>query len=316
MHRNFKNRNYKKIISLILSLLILTSSCVFAQTDEAYTITKLNDYVSMYHITSKAQKNLGVKGGEGAQLVFSMDMSHQNEDNMLLANDTVGVYRSTDNGKSWIPSSDGLEWTTVNTVRYDVDDDKIAYAYVATPSNEAVRVNRFKNTGLYKSVDGGKSWTQKLILCAEKAYGTFIAQGSKNEDGTRNLYTAAQKIKDDSTSAQDEYVGVFKSVDSGETFKCVGLKDRNVNSIYADLFSGLVIVASDKGIDVSFDNGESWTQKNNGLTSSYATAVTVNPKNKNHWIIGIKDNGAKLWQTLDSGESWAQINMSKNTAKL
>ena len=43
------HRNYKKIISLILSLLILTSSCVFAQNDETYTITKLNDYVSMYH---------------------------------------------------------------------------------------------------------------------------------------------------------------------------------------------------------------------------------------------------------------------------
>lgn len=301
------HRNYKKIISLIMSLLILTSSCVFAQNDEAYTITKLNDYVSMYHITSEAQKNLGVKGGEGAQLVFSMDMSHQNENNLLLSNDTVGIYRSEDNGKSWIPSADGIEWTTVNTIRYDIENDQNAYAYVATSSNQASRVNRFKNTGFYKSYDGGKTWTQKLALCSEKAYGTFIAQGKLNANGKRSIYTGAQSVKDEKTVAEEEYTGLFKSTDGGETFISLGLKDRSINSIYADLESDIVIVASDKGIDISKDGGETFTQKNSGLTSLVATAVCVNPLNKNHIIIGIYDDGPSLWQSKDLGENWGKI---------
>lgn len=301
-----------KIFTMLL-LLPLTVVVARAESVEDYTLTKLNDLVDRYHITSEIQIENGVKGGEGAQLVYTMAISPHNTDKMLLGNNTSGIYRSDNGGAYWEPSSDGILSQCINTVAFDPDDAHIAYAAVATGSNSARRVALGTKIGLYKSTDGGRTWSHKLLLCNERSVGRLIAFGRKNEAGVRPVFTAASNAADYEGDAQGT-TGLWRSCDQGETWECIGLEDRSIISIYTDPDLDLLIVASDRGLDVSYDNGETFASANSNLPYQSASAVAVDPENKEHWTIGARVElangwcGGMLYETYDSGASWSEVN--------
>ena len=304
----------KKIISVVVifSLIAMLSSVMAsAQSVEDYTLSKLNDLVDIYHITSSRQIEKGIKGGEGAQLVYSMAVSPHNSDLVLLGNNTTGVFRSTDGGKSWLYSSEGLYSPCIDTIAFDPDDPNIAYAIVATGSNSSKRVAQGVKIGLYKSYDAGKSWQFKFVLCNERSIGRLIAFGQKDETGSRPMYTASSYAADYESLSKGS-TGLWRSYDKGETWECMGLEDRSIMTLYCD--KNMLAAVSDKGIDISTDNGTSFVSANGDLPYVSTSAFTVNPENPDHWTVGSRFElesgrcGGMLYETFNRGVNWTPVN--------
>ena len=70
-----------------------------------------------------------------------------------------GIYKSTDGGLSW----DSLHITTSNTPQADDSDFDFVWNIVTDPSNDSMDVlYAFTHGDIYKSSDGGLSWSKKL----------------------------------------------------------------------------------------------------------------------------------------------------------
>src|SRR5438309_2851970 len=68
-----------------------------------------------------------------------------------------GVWKTTDGGQTWKPVSDGFFGGTVGAVAVAPSDTSVVYAGTG---EETIRGNVSPGSGLWKSVDAGKTWTK------------------------------------------------------------------------------------------------------------------------------------------------------------
>ena len=296
---------FSGVIVLCVAVLLLFSVFVNADASDAYTTTRINDWLLNYHIASVNQLQSGIKGGEGAQLVHSMDISPHNTSILLLGNDTFGIYRSDDGGTNWLPSSEGLGATGICSIKFDPDIENTVYAYGSTKSETSTRV-KYGKIGIYKSVDNGNTWNIVLPLSASCRVGDVMAFGRLKPDGTRALYVGANDVTEWDGIASGT-TGLFVSYNHGDTWNCLGLQDAAIRGIYASQTTDLIVVATNKGVYVSTDGGVTFVLKNNGLPSVDVTSITVNPTNSLHMIVGLANNGAYLAESYDGGDNWSVI---------
>ena len=67
-----------------------------------------------------------------------------------------GVWKTTDGGGSWLPISDGqLKTSSVGAIAVADSDPNVIYVGMG---ESCVRGNASNGDGVYKSVDGGKTW--------------------------------------------------------------------------------------------------------------------------------------------------------------
>jgi hypothetical protein len=80
----------------------------------------------------------------------------------------------------------------------------------------------------------------------------------------------------------------------------VAIEPRNAEIVYAG--------SSTAGVFKSEDNGQTWTQKNNGLsgTALDVRAILVDPVNPNIVYIGTRGSG--VYRSTDRGETWSEFN--------
>ena len=125
----------------------------------------------------------------------------------------VGVYKTTDNGKSWqylgLPESHHI-----GKIILDPKNDNTAWVAVLghlyTSNNER---------GIYKTTDGGKTWKQTLFVDAN----TGAVDLDINPNNSNELYAAmwyrtrkAWKFEESGKTS-----GIYKSLDGGETWKLI-----------------------------------------------------------------------------------------------
>ncbi|MBK9981566.1 MAG: glycosyl hydrolase [Saprospiraceae bacterium] len=179
-----------------------------------------------------------------------------------------GMWRSTDAGQTW--QHIGLENSKqIPRVRVDPHNPDIVYA--------AVLGDLYKDTkerGIYKSVDGGKTWRQTLFV-NERAGAVDLIIDPNN---SRILYASTWRVHRSpyELSSGGEGSSLWKSKDSGETW-------QNISSA-----SGLP-----KG---------TW-----GISG-----ITVSPVNSNRlWAI-IENEDGGVFRSDDSGKTWTKTNSDRN----
>lgn len=219
-----------------------------------------------------------------------------------------GIYRSTDKGKTWKHA--GLEKSQhISDVVIHSSDPDLVYVAVQGalygPSSEK---------GIYKTVDGGKSW-KKILFIDENSGASGLELDPSNP---RILYAAfwdhqrtPWKIRSGGPGS-----GIHKSTDGGETWKelknglpgemgkiGISVSPANPQRIYA------VIEAEDKkgGIYRSDDGGEKWQQVNNDriniARSWYYNEIVADPKDPETVYV----LNSPLTKSIDGGKTFTGI---------
>lgn len=235
-----------------------------------------------------------------------------------------GVYHSTDGGSTW--TSVGLK-ESKTIARIVVDPKDTNTVYVAAMGD---LWNPNPERGLYKTVDGGKTW--KAILTAPKGYENKVGCGDVVLDPSNPnvVYAAlyARRRTPWSFSAGPEWTdgkdlgGIFKSTDGGATWKKlegglppgtgrIGLAIflKNPKILYAVVQSDQAGTSSLDDVESKLggvfrtdDGGEHWTRVNRlEPRPFYFSQIRVDPENdKRVYVLGfmlhVSDDGGKSFQ--------------------
>jgi photosystem II stability/assembly factor-like uncharacterized protein len=200
----------------------------------------------------------------------------------------MGIYKSTDAGKTW--KNVGLE-NTSTIARIAIHPTNSDIVYVAASGNEW---SYNEDRGLYKTTNGGKSWTK--ILYQNEKIGVIDLMIDPTDPNTlyASTWNRIRKRWSDPTPEDGDHI--YKSTDGGKNWKIInnGLPDtKNTGRI------GLAMCASKPNILYAFvDNHTEKRQGNDGELDSYGR--------KKELVI----MGAEVYRSDDKGENW--VKMSEN----
>jgi photosystem II stability/assembly factor-like uncharacterized protein len=226
-----------------------------------------------------------------------------------------GVFRTTNNGQSWEPITDGqMPVGSVGAIAVaDSDPNTI---YIGTGS-DGVRSNVSTGRGVYKSTDGGKTWAFSGLYNAGQIGAVRIHPTNPN---TVWVSATGDIFKPNSER------GVFKTTDGGTNWKKVlylsdevGAMDvevqpGNPNIVYAWMSrlerKPWTIISGGKvgGFYKSTDAGETFTKIATGLPQGLIgkgnLAVTAANPNRIYALIEAEPGGG--FYRSDDGAGWTR----------
>lgn len=238
-------------------------------------------------------------------------------DRYLMGTTGGGVWQTDDAGTTWTNVSDGFFGGSIGAV--DVADSDPNVIYVGTGS-ACIRGNTSAGRGMYKSVDGGKTWT---FIGLEQA-----GQIGRIQVHPRNpelVYVAALGH----AFGKNRERGVFRSTDGGATWQQVlflddstgavdlALNPRNPRVLYAGMWRAerkpwtLISGGPDGGVYKSTDGGDTWNKLAGGLPAGMVgkVGVTVSPANPDRvWAIVEAEPEGGVYRSDDAGKSWTRVN--------
>jgi photosystem II stability/assembly factor-like uncharacterized protein len=156
------------------------------------------------------------------------------------------------------------------------------------------------NGGVWKTVNGGLTWTHKWMHEETMAVGAL----SLCRNYPDILYAATGE---DTPGWGPSYpgVGVYKSIDGGDTWtKCpgTGIGDRCMKVLVHPTDPNTVYIASNIGLFQTTDGGTTWTQ----IHSGHCTDAVMDPTNPLIIFVAIWNDG--IYKTVDGGSFWNAAN--------
>jgi photosystem II stability/assembly factor-like uncharacterized protein len=230
-----------------------------------------------------------------------------------------GVWKSTDGGVRFDPVFDDYV-QSIGAI--EVDPANGNTVWVGT-GESWVRNSTSIGRGVYKSTDGGDSWTLMGLGDSERIARVQVHPGSSDTVwvcATGHLFDA------------NEQRGVFKTTDGGRTFKKVlyvdadtGCSDLDLDPQDPDvLYAGMWQFrrypdrfesgGPGSGLYKSTDGGETWKELTNGLPEGDKgrIAVAVAPSRPSRVYATVEADENALYRSDDLGASWEKVNTSFN----
>jgi len=222
-----------------------------------------------------------------------------------------GIWKSVDAGKTWA-SSGLLQSRHVPRIAIHPTDHNIVYA--------GVLGNIYKPTderGVYKSVDGGKTWKKTLFSNAHAGVVDLIIDPTN----PRILYASTWRVQRTpySLSSGGEGSALWKSTDSGETWTeistkkgfpegILGIIGVTVSPLNSQRIWAMVENKDKGGLYRSDDGGDTWTQVNSERKlrqrAWYYTRVYADTKDVNTvYVLNVRYH-----KSTDGGKTFGTYN--------
>jgi uncharacterized repeat protein (TIGR01451 family) len=221
-----------------------------------------------------------------------------------------GTFRSDDGGRTWTGPSTGLQTLAPYTIAFDPTDPNIMYTSVTSTTGTPAAA------GLYRSTDGGSTWTPRSVDLPEVTGMRLVADPA---NGNRLFLAAYQGFGPAGKG------GLYRSVDGGvhwtQSFNGVDVRDVAIDP--SD--SHHVYAATALGLRVSTDGGDSFSLNTpfSIITSLPASAVAVDPVIPTTIYAASvdPDAGANFHQSVsshilrsvDRGQTWEVLRADTNT---
>jgi len=232
-------------------------------------------------------------------------------------------YVGVGSGGVWKTENRGTTWTTVFDTQpsysigcITVDPNSADAVWVGTGENVSGRHVAFGD-GTYKSLDGGKSWTNMGLKDTQ-----HIGMIKVDPRDSNVVYVAAQGPL---WSAGGER-GLYKTTDGGKTWQLilsageytganeVHLDPRNPDTIYASLHQRFRNVAAlmdggpESGIFKSTDSGQTWRELKTGVPveDKGKIGLSISPVDPDviYATIELAQRTGGMWRSQDAGETW------------
>jgi photosystem II stability/assembly factor-like uncharacterized protein len=238
-------------------------------------------------------------------------------DRWVMGTSGGGIWLSTDNGVSWNNISDEYFGGSIGAVKVADADPNVIYVGMGSVD---IRGNTSAGRGLWKSMDGGKTWAFMGLREAGQ-----IGRIEVHPKDAELVYVAALGH----AFGKNPERGIFRSSDGGETWDHVlalndstGASDltmnmKNPRELYAGMWRGerkpwmLISGAEEGGVYKTTDGGDTWTKLEGGLPEGVVgkVGVTVSPANPERvWAIIEAEPAGGVYRSDDAGETWTRSN--------
>ncbi len=201
-----------------------------------------------------------------------------------------GIYKSTDGGTTWQRLTNGLPSSNVGRIGIAISESNPDVLYAVFTDN----IGHFN--GLYKTTDGGDSWTRTndgAIGGIFSSYGWYLGRVVVSPDDPSTVYVLG--------------VEIYRSSDGGNTWQWISW---NVHADHHALWimeenPQVLIDGNDGGVYVTYNGGTSW-ERLSGLPITQFYNVAVDPNSSVRLYGGSQDNGT-MRGTTNAPNAWSVI---------
>ena len=303
-------------LALLLGVLTLLSAPTWAKDkkktdDELDKADKPESTLSAGTFSGLKLRNIGPAVTSGR--ISDIAVHPEDSDIFYVAVASGGVWKTTNHGVTWDPIFDSQGSYSIGCITLDPHNPNVVW--VGTGENNSQRSVGYGD-GVYKSLDGGSSWTHMGLEASEHI--AKIIVDPRNSDV---IFVASQGP----LWSKGGERGLFKSVDGGKTWKLAleisehtGVSDllmdpRDPDVLIAAAYQRrrhvwtLINGGPESGLHKSTDGGETWREINGGLPSGdigrIGLAQSIDRPDSLYAIVEAADGGG-FYRSNDRGESW------------
>jgi photosystem II stability/assembly factor-like uncharacterized protein len=302
--------NFDKNLSLVFVLMVAVNIAGFSaiEAKDESTLAKASSGLKMREVVPAKL------GGRIADIA----VHPTNSSVWYVAVGSGGVWKTTNAGITFTPLFDNQKSYSIGTVAIDPNNPDVIW--VGTGENVSGRHVAWGD-GVYKSLDGGKSWKNMGLPNSQHISKFLIDPKDSNI-----VYVASEGPL---WSAGGDR-GVYKTVDGGESWKHVLKVDKNTGvtdlefapgsntMIYAAAYQrrrstwALHAGGPSSGFYKSTDSGATWDKKSTGLPTGdvgkIGLAVTKADPNIVYATIEADKRERGFYKSTDKGESFEKLN--------
>lgn len=233
-----------------------------------------------------------------------------------------GVWKSTDGGNNWNPIFDNEPVQAIGALALDPNAHETIWA--GTGEAWAIRDSDVMGDGIYKTTDGGKTWTN-MGLHESGRIGRIIVNP---KDGDEVFACVLGR-----TTGPQKDRGVFRTKDGGKTWEqvlfaddhtgCSGLSidPHDTNTLIAGMWQVEMHTYAElsggpgSGVYISHNNGTTWTKvEGRGMprppVGKIDVAIAPSDSNRMYALIQTADQGS-MWRSDDGGSVWRVVNWDR-----
>jgi photosystem II stability/assembly factor-like uncharacterized protein len=228
-----------------------------------------------------------------------------------------GVWKTTDGGATWTPIFDNQPVSSIGAIAVAPSNPGIIY--VGT-GEQCLRNEISYGDGVYKSLDGGKTWTNIGLRESQHIAGILVDPRDPNIVLVAAIGHA---------SGPNDERGVFRSSDGGKTWQKVlyvddktGATDivfdpNNPNIVFAAMYQArrqawtMISGGPGSGLYKSTDGGFTWKHIQGhglpgGILGRIGVAVSQANSSRVYAMVEAKENA--LYRSDDGGDTWQMMN--------
>ena len=307
----------RTLLFLLLCFMLFAPCTVHAQKKVKKTEEKpeQTDQLSLEKIalSGLAFRSIGPAVTSGR--VIDIDVNPQDHTEYYVASGHGSLWKTTNGGVTFSPIFDGQTSFAMGAVTLDPSNPKVVW--VGTGENNA-HSYVIPGDGVYKSEDGGKSWTNKGLKESQHI-GAIVV----HPDDPNTVWVAAYGPH----RASGGQRGVYRTKDGGETWEHVldisdytgcwelHMDPRDPDVLYAvahqrQRYLYTIISGGDEsGIYKSTDGGSNWNRLKGGLpqTDVGRIGMAISPADPDvlYAVVHAKENGG-IYRSNDRGASWSK----------
>ena len=287
----------------------------FLQAKKKTTEPVIDTLINSSLLSGLKFRSIGPATTSGRIADFAVNPNNHSEYYVGIA--SGNIFKTINNGTTWKPVFDKYGSYSIGVVTMDPNNSNVVWA--GTGENNHQRALGYGD-GVYKTMDGGKSW--KNMGLKESRHIGGIVIDPRNSD---IVFAAAEG----SAWGPGGDRGLYKTTDGGENWKKVLEISENtgVNNVIIDPVEPDIMYATseqrrrhvhakinggpESAIYKSTDGGENWRKLKSGLPSvdMGGMGIAVSPVNHNYVyaIIEAAEDKSGFFRSTDRGESWTKM---------
>ena len=300
---------------LIITILLFATFSGWAIKKDKNETVEVDTTINSTLVNGLKLRNIGPAWASGRIADFAVNSKDTKEYYVGVA--SGHVWKTKNNGTTWEPVFDNYGAYSIGDVEMDSNNHNVIW--VGTGENNHQRALGYGD-GIYKSVDGGKSFKNMGLKESRQIGGIVIDPRNSNV-----VYVACEG----SAWGPGGDRGLYKTTDGGKNWEKILEISENtgVNNIIMDPLNPDILYATseqrrrthfakigggpESAVYKSTDAGKSWYKIMKGLpkVDIGGMGITVSPADPNvvYLIVEAADDESGFYRSTDKGESWNKM---------